>query len=258
MLTLWPPGPDGAEDVDPDVVLGDVDVVGLLDHRQHLDAGERRLAAALVVERRDAHQPVGALLDRERAVGVGRLDREGRRLDAGLLGVRRVVDLGRVAVALGPAQVHPHQHLGQVGGVDAAGLGADGHQGLARVVLAGQQGADLELADASCASAASSGSASASVSGVALVLGQLEQHREVVEAPAQGLDPGQLALHVREPAGDLLRVLLVVPEVGRGGLLVEVGQVSRASRRGRAPSRCCQGLVELLELFCHVDGCHVQ
>ena len=39
------------------------------------------------------------------------------------------------------------QHLGEVGGVDAAGLGADRHQRLARVVLAGEQGAHLELAE---------------------------------------------------------------------------------------------------------------
>ena len=68
VLTLCPPGPRRAEHVDPDLVLGDVDVVGLLDDRQHLDAGEAGLAAALVVERRDAHQAVGALLDREGAV----------------------------------------------------------------------------------------------------------------------------------------------------------------------------------------------
>ena len=40
------------------------------------------------------------------------------------------------------------QHLGPVGGVDAAGLGADRDQRLARVVLPGQQRADLELVDA--------------------------------------------------------------------------------------------------------------
>ncbi len=51
----------------------------VFDDGQHLDVGERRLAPALVVERADPHQPVGALLDRERAVGVRRVHREGRR-----------------------------------------------------------------------------------------------------------------------------------------------------------------------------------
>ena len=87
--------------------------------------GERGLAPRLVVERRDPHQPVHAVLAGQRAVGERRLHHERRRLDAGLLGVGRVEDLGRVVVALGPAQVHPHQHLGPVGGVGAAGAGVD-------------------------------------------------------------------------------------------------------------------------------------
>ena len=80
-------------------------------------------------------------------VRVRHLDREGGRLEARLLGVGGVVDLGGVTVALGPAQVHPHQHLGEVGGVHPAGAGADGHHGLAGVVLPGEQGADLHLLD---------------------------------------------------------------------------------------------------------------
>ena len=70
VLTDWPPGPAGAVDVDADVLVGDVDLVGLLEHRHDLDGGERGLPAALVVERADPHQAVGAGLDRERAVGV--------------------------------------------------------------------------------------------------------------------------------------------------------------------------------------------
>ena len=104
----------------------------------------------------------------------------------------------------------------------------------------------------------SSAWASAQGVGVALVLGQLEEHREVVQPAAQRLDPVELTLQVREPAGHLLRVLLVVPEVGGGGLLVEVGQV--AAHRVQVEDRldAAQGLVELLELLGHVHGCHVQ
>ena len=100
------------------------------------------------------------------------MDREGGRLQAGLLGVGGVEDLDGVLVLLGPAQVHPHQHLGEVGGVDAAGAGADGDQRLAGVVLAGQQGADLERLDrllaAEPARASASASASASPSSAAI------------------------------------------------------------------------------------------
>ena len=82
----------------------------------------------------------------------------------------------RVAVPLGPAQVHPQQHLGEVGGVDAAGLGADGDQRLARVVLAGQQGADLERVDR-LAQRGQLGVGLGDGARVVLVLGQLVEHR---------------------------------------------------------------------------------
>ena len=65
----------------------------------------------------------------------------------GLLGVGGVEDLDVVLVPLGPARVHPHQHLGEVRGVDAAGAGPDREQRLALVVLTGQEGADLEVLD---------------------------------------------------------------------------------------------------------------
>src|SRR5205814_2195238 len=48
---------------------------------------------------------------------------------------------------VGAAQVHPEQHLGEVGRVHPARAGPDGDQRLPDVVLAGEQGADLELVD---------------------------------------------------------------------------------------------------------------
>ena len=44
---------------------------------------------------------------------------------------------------LGPPDIHPHQHLGPVGGVHPARAGTDGDQRLALVVLAREQGAHL-------------------------------------------------------------------------------------------------------------------
>ena len=101
-------------------------------------------------------------------------------------------------MALGPAEVHPHQHLGEVGGVDAAGLGADGDERLADVVRAGEQGADLELADRLLAALASSVSASASVEASLSSSASSNMHAEVVEAAAQLLDAVDLVLRVRE------------------------------------------------------------
>src|SRR5664279_1396867 len=185
--------PGRPEDVDADVLLGDVDVVGLFGHGKHLDTGERGLAAALVVERRDPYQPVRALLDRQRAVRERRLDRERRRLDAGLFGVGRVVDVDRVAVTVRPPRVHAEQHLGEVGRVDAAGFRTDRDQGVALVVLARQQRANLERLDlrldlVDLAANLVDGT------GVGLLLGQIDEHTEVVETHAKAHDALHLGL----------------------------------------------------------------
>ena len=62
---------------------------------------------------------------------------------------------------------------------------------------------------------------------VALLLGHLEEHADVVDAAAQALDAVDLALDVGQLRGDLLGVVLVVPEVGGGRGLVELGQLGR-------------------------------
>src|SRR3712207_1296990 len=59
-------GAGGPVGVDLQVVVLDLHVAGLLDDRRHLDAREGGLAAVGRVERREAHQPVHALLRRDR------------------------------------------------------------------------------------------------------------------------------------------------------------------------------------------------
>jgi hypothetical protein len=58
-----------------------------------------------------------------------------------------VVHLGGGTVPLGPTQIHAQEHLGEVGRVHAARTGPDRDDRLARVVLPGQQRADLHLVD---------------------------------------------------------------------------------------------------------------
>src|SRR5699024_9443240 len=80
----------GPVDIDAQIVLVDIDVVGRLDERDHLDGGEGGLAAALVVEGADAHEPVGACFDGQGAVGIGSVDLDRRGLDARTLGIGSV------------------------------------------------------------------------------------------------------------------------------------------------------------------------
>ena len=145
---------------------------------------------------------------------------------------------------LRPADVHPHQHLGPVGRVHPAGLGADGHQRLALVVLARQQRADLHRLEV-LAELLELGVRLGQRVGVVLLRGQLEEHRQVVEALSQRLDPAQLALSVRELTGDLLGSGLVVPEVGIGGLVFQLFDaapqavdIEHALHRGQGGVEC--------------------
>src|SRR6478752_1391257 len=247
-----PTGTAGAVDVDADLLVGDVDLVGLLQHRHDLDRRERRLAAALVVERADPHQPVRAGLDRQRAVGVGRVDREGGGLEAGLLGVRRLVDLDRVAVLLGPADVHPHQRLGEVRGIDATGAGPDRDQRLAGVVLTVEEGADLEALDDLLELDLGVGERAF----VALVAAELDHDLEVLDAAAERHHPVELALQRGEPPGDPGRALDVVPQVGCGHLLAEVGDLDAHRIDVEHLLDGVHGRLELLDLCVEVRSCH--
>ena len=72
-------GAGRAVGVDADVGIRHVDVIGGLDQRHHFHGGEAGLAAALVVERGDTHQTVGAALHGQSAVCVRGVHLEGGR-----------------------------------------------------------------------------------------------------------------------------------------------------------------------------------
>jgi len=210
-----------AEDIDPDVGLRHVDMVGLLHDRKHLDTGEAGLSASLVVEGTDPHQAVGTLLDRQRSVGIGGLDGERGRLDAGLFGVADVVDLDGVAVTFGPALVHAEQHRREVGRVHPTCLGTDGNQRIAFVVLSAQQGTDLKRLDLAFQHADFVFCFGRTVA-IAFFGGQFEQHLDIVQSLAQILDALDFRLQPREPTGHPLRIGLVVPQVRRCGFFLQL------------------------------------
>ena len=195
-------------------------MVGGFGDGQHLDLGERGLTAALVVERADPHQAMGALLHRERAVGEWGVHGEGGGFDAGFFGVRGVEHLDGIVVLLGPPDVHPHQHLGPVGGVDAARAGADTDQCLALVVFAGQQCAHLHRGDV-LTQLRPLGVGLGEFVRAAFLGRELVEHRQVLETSTQVLDAAELVLRVGQLAGDALPAGLVVPQAGVGRFVFE-------------------------------------
>ena len=125
---------------------------------------------------------------------------------------------------LGPADVHPHQHLGPVGGVHSARARADVDQRLAFVVLAGEQRADLHRRDVLVQLLELGVGLGERVVAACAILfgGHFVEHRQVVEALPQFLDAAQFALGVGQLAGDFLGPRLVVPQIRVGGLVLQL------------------------------------
>ena len=74
----------------------------------------------------------------QQAVGVVADDDQRRALDARFVARLEVDDLALEAAALGPAQVHPQQHLGPVLRLGAAGARMDRDDGVLAIVLAAE------------------------------------------------------------------------------------------------------------------------
>ena len=104
----------GAVGIDAEVFGLDVDDDGVVDLGRDEDAGEAGVAALGGVEGRDADEAMDAGFAAEQTEGEVAGDGEGGGLDAGLVAVLDFVDLDLEVLALAPADVHAHEHLGPV------------------------------------------------------------------------------------------------------------------------------------------------
>src|SRR5512144_2726950 len=88
-----------------------------------------------------------AALSLEIAVGIAAFDAHGDALDARLFAQRQVQNLQLILAYLGPVGVHALQYLSPVLGVNAAGPGVNGKNGVVGVVLAAQHKQELTLVE---------------------------------------------------------------------------------------------------------------
>ena len=102
----------------------------------------RRLAESKGEMRTRRWTPVSP---REQTEGEVAGDGEGGGLDAGFVAVLDFVDLDLEVLALAPADVHAHEHLGPVLGLGAACAGMDDDDGVERIGLLGEHGLGFEL-----------------------------------------------------------------------------------------------------------------
>jgi hypothetical protein len=139
-------------------------------------------------------------------------------------------------VPLGPAEVHPEQHLGPVRRLGAAGAGADGEDGRAVVVFAGEEqlgSLSRELRLERVRLAVRLGLEV----GVARFLGQLDGRLEVIRAREEAVPELEIATEAVGFAQGVLRGSAVVPEARLRRARVELGQASLFAREVKAAPR---------------------
>src|SRR3712207_3887399 len=127
VLAARPRGPVG---VDLEILLVDLYLDRIIYDRGDRDRGKARVPPAPGIERAYADQSVNPPLGREEAKRVLPADAEGGALYARLLALGVLDDLEIESPALGPAPVHPGEHLGPILGVHAPFAGVYGQDGV--------------------------------------------------------------------------------------------------------------------------------
>ena len=183
------------------------------------------MPSLLRVERADPNQPVDAALGAEVAVGGPAVDGDGDALDARFLALGLVEDLGGEAMALGPAEVHPEQHLRPIGGLRTAGTGADRHEGVAVVVFAAEQQVSPSHGILGLEVARLAGNVVEDAL-VGLFLGEVEELERGLCPRLEVAPEGQLLSQTLGLAQDSLGGALIVPESGHTYLGVETREAA--------------------------------
>ena len=208
-------GAGAAVGVDAQLVRPDVDLGLGLDLRGRIDEREGGLTAFLEIERRDPHEAMGPPLVLQVPVGVVAIDRERRALEARLFTRRALEDLGAESAPLGPAQVHPYEHLGPIGRVRAAHAGADGEERRPLVVRAAELRLETGLRHLELESP-EIGRQVARDRGILIREGQhLSDLRGASAKGIPSVDASSCAIELLEHA---LRALAIGPQLGRGSV----------------------------------------
>ena len=150
---------------------------------------------------RDADEPVHAVLAAQVPEGVVARDAEAHAVDPGLVALLVVDDLGLVAAALAPAQVHAEQHLRPVLRVGAAGARVDARRWRWRDRRGPRASARAPRSARARSSAGSGASASAIVAVVVLGGAELEQDLRVVDVARELLEGAERLLEAASASG---------------------------------------------------------
>ena len=210
----------GAVGVDAQVFGLDVDDDGVVDLGRDEDRGETGVAALGRVEGRDADEAMDAGFSTEETEGEVAGDREGGGLDSGLVAVLDFVYLNLEVLALAPADVHAHEHLGPVLGLGAACAGVHDDDGVERVGLFREHSLRFELVGE-----VDQGGDLASKVGLSVfpLFGEFEVGLDVVGAAGKFGIVGEEGLDALALAHERLRTCGVGPDGWVGGFFFDDG-----------------------------------
>src|SRR5215207_6111705 len=138
-------GPGGPVSIHLEILLLDLDLDGLADDRRDGYRGEAGVPPCAGVERADPDEAVHPALGGQKPESVLSGNCEGGALYARFLAFRVLDNLEIEAASLGPPAVHAGQHLGPILRVHPARARVYGEDGVAFVVLAGEEPRDLLL-----------------------------------------------------------------------------------------------------------------
>ena len=131
--------------IHPQVLVLDLDLDIVVDHRIDPGAGKAGVAARRTVIGRNPDQPVDTGFGLQPAIGVVTLDPHGNGFHAGFLAGAFFDHFQLETAALAPAAVHADQHRCPVLGLGSAGACMDLEETVIAVRLARQQALELPL-----------------------------------------------------------------------------------------------------------------
>src|SRR5271165_4510212 len=210
----------GAISIDADIFRLDDNFNAFVNFRRHVDAGKGSMAPLGLIEGRNADEAVHADLALQKSEGVLAVHGKRRGLQPSLFTGLVVVEYSLEALPLSPAQIHAQEHVGPILRLGAAGSGMDGDDGVAGVVLAGEQCLGFETVE----QLAQRADFALQVGVDALAFfGEIEVGGNVFAAARQVGVVGEHVFQALLLAHHLLRALRIRPQIRVGRLLLNFG-----------------------------------
>ena len=174
------------------------------------------MAPRIGVIGRDAHQAVYADLGLKIAVGIIAGHQYGGAFDAGLFSLKLVDERGFKTAALGPSQIHPHEHACPVLRFGAAGAGMNAQESIALIAFAAEHFFEFQILHRALKLIGRDMHLSLKVVILFGLARKLQQHRAVFRFFLQAAPCGKAGLDHLALAVYFLRFPGILPEIRIG------------------------------------------